>query len=177
MKYASILYEVKFICYLHLIVYGCSFFILCFSLSCSSNQKSESTGQSMKIEVTREPPKPSTDKNTPVSKPKPEPLVTPTTAQEIPTLRHRVVQNKSRENHHHRKLSPHCNLFRLDHTRLLLPRRRECPSRSPLLLLLSRVSSPHLEQARTITLELESRPNLVLQLPVHQRNSAHPLPN
>ena len=70
------------------------FFILCFSLSCSSNQKSESTGQSMKIEVTREPPKPSTDKNTPVSKPKPEPLVTPTTAQEIPTLRHRVVQNK-----------------------------------------------------------------------------------
>ena len=94
MKYASILYEVKFICYLHLIVYGCSFFILCFSLSCSSNQKSESTGQSMKIEVTREPPKPSTDKNTPVSKPKPEPLVTPTTAQEIPTLRHRVVQSK-----------------------------------------------------------------------------------
>ncbi|XP_064385266.1 transmembrane protein 131-like [Halichondria panicea] len=60
----------------------------------SSNQKSESTGQSMKIEVTREPPKPSTDKNTPVSKPKPEPLVTPTTAQEIPTLRHRVVQSK-----------------------------------------------------------------------------------
>ncbi len=66
-------------------------FILCF-FTCSSNPRPESTSQPTKVEVTREPPKLSTDKRSPL--PNPQPTLSPTTAQETTTLRHCSVPTK-----------------------------------------------------------------------------------